>query len=372
MDYREKLARLRLIRSKKIGPVTFMALLRRFGNAVDAIDAIPELNQKSGIPTKIISSSAAEKELSEVEKIGGKLFVKGEDHYPEIFMNYDDTPGCLTILGHQHLLQKDSIGIVGSRNASANAKKLIEIISQQLSGRNYVITSGMARGIDAAVHRGAIQNGTIAIVAGGVDQIYPKENAKLYHDIVEMGVVMSEMPLGMLPTARLFPIRNRLISALSQGVVVAEANIGSGSLITARDAAERGVEVMAIPGSPLDPRAQGCNSLIREGAHLVQNSDDIINIVHRFNFSSKDASVLYNPVQKQPLQSNKDMLEARKIITKHLSFTPTEVDELIRQCHLSASMVQSVLLKMEFDGEIIRVFGNRVYRSLPDDFIKAP
>ena len=174
-----------------------------------------------------------------------------------------------------------------------------------------------------------------------------------------------------MPTTRMFPIRNRLISALSQGVVVAEANAGSGSLITARDAAERGVEVMAIPGSPLDPRAMGCNNLIRDGAHLVQNAEDIINIVSGFNFRSGLGPKLQIVQQNQLFEEMIDLDRARQIIHQHLSFTPTEVDELIRQCHLSPSVVQSVLLKMEFDGEVSRAFGNRVHRLLTGDMMKS-
>ena len=282
-------------------------------------------------------------------------------------MRFDDTPGCLTVKGHPHLLQKDSIAMVGSRNASANAQTLAEMLAQQISSRGFVITSGMARGIDAAAHRGALNNGTVAVLAGGINAIYPKENTKLYEMIVDLGVVISEMPFGTEPSSRMFPIRNRLISALSLGVVVVEANLGSGSLITARDAADRGLEVMAIPGSPLDPRAQGCNNLIRDGANLVQTADDIVDLLQRHQFQAKGDFDLKKTTQKQPLQTPEALLEAEKIITQHLSFTPTEVDELIRQCHLSASTVQSALLKMELDGSIKRVFGNRVYRVFSDD-----
>jgi len=367
MDHAEKIARLRLIRTKRLGPVTFTALLRRFGNGVDALAAIPELNRLSATPLKIATPQQVEEEINAAQSAGADIYVKGEDGYPDAFMRFDDTPGCLTVKGHPHLLQKDSIAMVGSRNASANAQTLAEMLAQQISSRGFVITSGMARGIDAAAHRGALNNGTVAVLAGGINAIYPKENTKLYEMIVDLGVVISEMPFGTEPSSRMFPIRNRLISALSLGVVVVEANLGSGSLITASDAADRGLEVMAIPGSPLDPRAQGCNNLIRDGANLVQTADDIVDLLQRHQFQAKGYFDLKKTTQKQPLQTPEALLEAEKIFTQHLSFTPTEVDELISQCHLSASTVQSALLKMELDGSIKRVFGNRVYRVFSDD-----
>lgn len=362
MQAQEKIARMRLIRSNKIGPATFSTLLNRFGSALDVIDAIPELSKKSGIHTTIVPASVVEDEIANVQKMGGYVFVKGEDGYPEIFMNYNDTPGCISVLGHPHLLDKASIAVIGSRNASANARTLTEMLTQQITTHGYVVTSGLARGIDAAAHRGALAGGTIAVVAGGVNQIYPKENTKLYNQIQEQGLILSEMPFGTLPTTRMFPIRNRLIAALSQGVVVAEANAGSGSLITARDAAERGVEVMAFPGSPLDPRAMGCNNLIRDGAHLVQNTEDIISIVSGFNFRDKKQSKIKINQQNHLFNVEDDLEKSCEIVIENLSFAPTEVDELIRQCHLSPSVVQSVLLKLEFDGVINRVAGNRVHR----------
>lgn len=195
-----------------------------------------------------------------------------------------------------------------------------------------------------------------------MNKIYPKENTRLYEHIKEQGLIISEMPLDTMPTTRMFPIRNRLIAALSQAVVVAEANAGSGSLITAKDAADRGVEVMAFPGSPLDPRSSGCNKLIKDGAHLVQNAEDIVSIVGSFNFRASTDSNINNDQQNHSVDLENQLKYAYQTVYENLSFTPTEVDELIRQCHLSSSVVQSVLLKMELDGEVARVFGNRVHR----------
>ena len=361
MQQIEKIARIQLIRSNKIGPVTFSTLLQRFGTAVDVIAAMPEINKRSGINAKIISAAEAEDEIAKVEALGGQIFAKGEEGYPEIFMNYLDTPGCISVFGHPHLLEKNSIAIVGSRNASANACSFTEMLAQQLTGHGFVITSGLARGIDASAHRGALAGGTIAVVAGGLNKIYPKENTRLYEQIKEQGVILSEMPIDTMPTTRMFPIRNRLIAALSQGVVVAEANAGSGSLITTKDAADREVEVMAFPGSPLDPRSSGCNKLIKDGAHLVQNAEDIVSIISSFNFRATQDELFGNNQQKQSVDLENHLKEAHQTVYENLSFTPTEVDELIRQCHLSPSVVQSVLLKMELDGEIARAFGNRVH-----------
>ena len=364
MDRHEKISRLRLIRSPKIGPVTFNALIRRFGTASDAIAAIPDLNKRSGIKSVLISQTQAEDEIANTEKIGAEIIVRGEHSYPSAFMRFEDAPGCITIRGHIHLCEKPGLAMVGSRNASANAITVAEKISMELTRHRFSIVSGLARGIDAASYRGALAEGTIAVIAGGIDQIYPKENAKLHEQIAEIGLIMTEMPFGLEPSARFFPIRNRLIASLSLGVLVVEANAASGSLITAKEAGDRGLEVMAIPGSPLDPRAKGCNDLIRDGAHLIQETSDIIAILNNPDLRSKDQSDFFDPVHYPPLQTHEELEDARKILTQYLSFTATEVDELIRQCHLSASVVQSVLLQMELDGEIVRVLGNKVYRVL--------
>ena len=356
----EKLARLRMIRTKTIGPVTFSILINRYGTAEAALDAIPELTRKSGIKTEIAPRASIEKEIEKAEAIGAKIVVKGDEDYPAPLMSFDDAPGCLTMLGHAHLGQKTSVAMVGSRNASINALAFAEDMARKLSAHNLVITSGLARGIDAACHRGSLEGGTIAVLAGGIDQIYPRENEQLYHQITETGLIITEMPFGMAATARLFPIRNRLIASISVGTIVVEASLRSGSLITARDAADRGRDVMAVPGNPMDERSTGCNSLIRDGANLVRNVDDVMEIIQHTELRMPPPEPVKPDIIIADKTSPCEIAEAREIIEAQLSFDATEVDELIRRCHLSASMVNIALLELELAGVVQRLYGNRV------------
>ncbi len=360
MKYEEKIARLRMIRTRNIGPVTFSILISRYGSAEAAIDALPNLTERSGIEANLTSIRDAEREILRAESLSAQIIVKGEDLYPKALLNFDDAPGCLTMLGHPHLIEKVSVAMVGSRNASANAVVFAENMAQELSQENICVVSGLARGIDTAAHRGALKGGTIAVTAGGIDHIYPKENTKLFHAIAEQGLIITEMPLGMTPTARLFPIRNRLIASISVATVVIEASLRSGSLITAKDANKRGRDVMAVPGSPLDPRSSGCNSLIKDGAILIQKTSDIIDQIRAPQFSAQAPSAIAGGIDTQPKITPDEMKLARDTITDLLSFQPTEVDELIRQCNLSASVVNIILLEMELAGDVKRSFGNRM------------
>ncbi len=360
MEYAEKIARLRMIRTRTIGPVTFSILLNRYGTAENALDALPDLTKRSGIKATLATKDSVEKEIEKTNAIGAEIVVRGEADYPVPFLAFDDAPGCLTMLGHSYLGHKPSIAMVGSRNASINALAFSEDLSSQLGQHEFVVTSGLARGIDAACHRGALTTGTIAVTAGGIDQIYPKENEKLFQRIASEGLIITEMPYGMAATARLFPIRNRLIASISIGTLVVEASLRSGSLITARDANERGRDVMAIPGNPMDERSSGCNSLIKDGAHLVRNVGDIIDILREPELHMTDKEI---PKPIEAINNHvsvDDVTKARKLITKQLSFDATEVDELIRRCHLSASVVNVALLEMELSGDVIRLFGNKV------------
>ena len=360
MKNTEKLARLRMIRTKTIGPVTFSILLNRYGTAETALEAIPELIRKSGIKTVIASTSSVEKEIEQAEAIGAKIIVKGEKNYPSLLLPFDDAPGCLTMLGHEHLGHKTSLAMVGSRNASINALAYGEDMAKKLSMRGVVITSGMARGIDAACHKGALENGTIAVLAGGIDQIYPRENGQLYHRIAETGLIITEMPFGMTATARLFPIRNRLIASVSIGTIVVEASLRSGSLITARDAADRGRDVMAIPGSPMDERSTGCNTLIRDGASLVRNIEDILEVIQNPELQIPPPKPVETDVVIHDKNNETEIAKVRQILEAQLSFDATEVDELIRRCHFSASVVNVALLELELGGIVRRLYGNKV------------
>jgi DNA processing protein len=268
----ERLAWLRLIRSENIGPVNFRRLLARFGTAEAAIAALPDLVRRGGRsrPIKLYPREAAESELSALETLGGRLIAVIEPDYPPALAALEDAPPVISALGDLGLLQRKSVAVVGARNASANGRRLARDLAAGLGTAGFVVTSGMARGIDAAAHVGALETGTVAVVAGGLDVVYPPENEALYGEILARGLLVSEMPPATVPQAGHFPRRNRLISGMSLGVLVVEAARRSGSLITARYALEQGREVLAVPGSPLDPRARGCNDLLRQGAVLVE------------------------------------------------------------------------------------------------------
>ncbi|MCP5382642.1 MAG: DNA-protecting protein DprA, partial [Kordiimonadaceae bacterium] len=276
-----------------------------------------------------------------------------------------DAPPVLMALGNTHLMSQKSIAIVGARNASAVGLKIAFSFAQKLGEAGYIISSGMARGIDAAAHHGALTSGTIAVLAGGVDVIYPRENCKLYENIKQNGLILSEMPFGTQPQARHFPRRNRIISGLSLGVLVVEAAHRSGTLITARLATEQGREVFAIPGSPLDPRSKGPNSLIRQGAQLTESVQDILDVLkymHERSMSEPqhDLFTTPDPAQQEDGELNQELGKVRNIIKEKLSHTAISIDELIRLTELDTSMIQTVLLELELAGEITRHAGNRV------------
>ncbi|MFT5540292.1 MAG: DNA processing protein, partial [Alphaproteobacteria bacterium] len=278
MNAAERLNRLRLIRSENVGPITFRQLMHRFGNAAAALDALPDLAKRGGAKRtiRLCSPGKAERELAALTQAGGQLIALGEASYPAPLAALPDAPPILSVRGDPQFLTQRIIAMVGARNGSANGVRFAEKLARDLGAAGFIIASGLARGLDAAAHRGALKSGTIAVVAGGVDVNYPRENTALYHDIVARGAVISEQPWGMQPTARHFPHRNRIVSGLALGTVVVEATLRSGSLITARLAGEQGREVLAVPGNPLDPRSQGTNGLIRDGATLIQGADDVL------------------------------------------------------------------------------------------------
>ncbi|MCG8493350.1 MAG: DNA-processing protein DprA [Sneathiellales bacterium] len=359
----EKLDWLRLIRSENVGPITFMQLLRRFGDAGSALDAIPELARKGGRkrPIRIFAKGAATRELEELAAYGGKMLALCEPDYPPLLKHIPDPPPLVSAKGHLALLKNDMIGVVGSRNASAVALNLTRNFSARLGEAGLVITSGLARGIDKAAHEASLATGTVAVVGGGLNVIYPKENTDLHHRIEESGCILAEQSLGVQPQARHFPRRNRLISGMALGILVMEATPKSGSLITARLAAEHGREVFAVPGSPMDPRASGTNSLIKNGAILAQNVEDILK-----ELSSLRSRPLSEPDQpplpfEQPMNIPESELEkARPKLLALLSPVPINIDELIRLSELPPALVLSLLLELELAGRIERHFGNRV------------
>jgi DNA processing protein len=261
----------------------------------------------------------------------------------------------LTVKGQIALLQKPSVALVGARNASANGRRFTEQIAAQLGARDYVVVSGLARGIDTAAHRGSLASGTVAVLAGGLDIIYPPENAELYEEIARTGLIVAEMAMGSQPTARLFPNRNRIISGLSLGVVVVEAARRSGSLITARLAADQGREVFAVPGSPLDPRAEGSNHLIREGAHLVTQASDVTDLLEGLpQRPIAEPEIESDLLDTRLMLSQDDIDQVRKRLWTLLGVEPVAIDELVRQCDASVNTVHAALVELELAGLILR------------------
>jgi DNA processing protein len=367
LDPQERLDWLRLARTETVGPVTFYALLRRFGSARAAIDALPRLSR----PVAATSRGEAEAELAAVDRLGAGLVCWGEPDYPPNLAALDDAPPVLTVLGNPELLQAAMVAVVGARNASANGRRIARELATGLGEEGVVVVSGMARGIDAAAHLGSLDTGSVAVVAGGADIVYPEENRGLYDALCERGVVVAELPLGTEPLARHFPRRNRIISGMARGVVVVEAAAKSGSLITARFALEQGREVFAVPGSPLDPRSRGCNDLLRNGATLTETAADILTqlgpLLQRETPPPRAMARQMQP--RLPLMAAAPSLPATpqipedaalELLIEKLSPTPVAVDELVRQCHLSAASIATLLLELELAGRIERHPGNLV------------
>lgn len=356
-------AKLRLARSQNIGPVTYAQLLARFGTADAALNAIPDLARRGGgRAPKLADLRNIEAEMTEVERLGARYIFLHEHPYPAALAQIQTAPPALIVKGDVTLLNKPLIAIVGARNASAAARRFARELAFKLGGEGYVVVSGLARGIDTAGHNGALESGTIAVIAGGIDVFYPPENEALQRDIAERGVLIAEQPPGSEPKARHFPYRNRIIAGLGMGTIVVEAAPKSGSLITARQANEFGRDVMAVPGSPLDPRAQGCNQLIRDGATLIQNVEDVLTAMQPFDVPKIQApEESYTPEPVSPDVNPRQ----RQTVTELLGPVPVSVDELIRESGVSPSAVQTVLLELELAGRLDRHAGGRVSISDP-------
>ena len=359
---KERLDRLRLIRSENVGPVTFRALLRRFGSARAAIEALPELARRGGrsAPLRVCPAAQAEQELSAADRIGARLLAADEADYPEALAAIYDAPPLLYLRGDAALLRRNAVAIVGARNASANGRRLAEDVAREVGAAGFVVVSGLARGIDHAAHRGSLDSGTIAVVAGGIDIAYPPDNEELQREIARRGLILAEMPPGVVPQAKHFPRRNRLISGLSLGVLVVEAALQSGSLITARMALEQGRDVLAVPGSPLDPRCRGTNNLLRQGAILAEGAADVLAALAGMSGDLRPPSSLQNGHQLSEISQDYPDDVAFGAVVELLGPDPVMVDELVRQCHLSAPAVRAVLLELELAGRLERHPGNRV------------
>ncbi len=371
------LDRLRLARTEGVGPVTYRRLMAQFATASDAIAALPDLARGGGraASPNIATERDAAREMARVDKLGGRMvFVGGED-YPPMMALLPDPPPVLSVLGDVTALHGRAVGVVGARNASANGCRMAEALGADLAARGLIVVSGMARGIDAAAHAGALHVGlTVAATAGGLDQPYPPEHKELQARIAERGCVVTEAPFGTAPQSRHFPRRNRIIAGLSLGLVVVEAALRSGSLITARLAQDASREIFAVPGSPLDPRCRGTNDLIRQGAHLTESAEDVL---ANLPDDPRRAGIARNPLfardvaegfaeeldlWDEPPEADYDLAEAQRRLLGLLSPSPTELDELVRRSALPAPAVMAALTRLELALQVEFVPGARVVK----------
>lgn len=363
----QRLEWLMLIRSENVGPATFRDLLNHFGSASAALQALPELAKRGGVASriKITSRSDAERELEAAAIAGARFTGLGEEDYPAVLRTLDQAPPLVCVKGDTAIAAQSPIAIVGSRNASISGMKLASRFASALGQAGCTIVSGLARGIDATAHAASLNTGTVAVFAGGLDCPFPPENKQLAKDITaEGGLLVSEMPMGWKPRGRDFPRRNRIIAGMSLGVLVIEAAKRSGSLITARLANEMGRQVFAVPGSPLDPRADGTNHLIKQGAALVTGHEDILEAITPSDgqitlmFENRNGPA---PIAGDPAGSPYSGEEPdRARIVESLGPAPVEIDDLIRFSGASPSQVQLVLLELDLAGRLERHAGNRV------------
>lgn len=369
----ERLAALRLARSAEIGPITFRNLIERFGSASIAIGELPLLSARGGRAAQIRLANAGqiEREYDAARAYGAEMLIIGEPGYPPLLGQCEGAPSVIFMRGALQSLAMPTVAIVGARNASANGRKMAEALAAGLGARGFAIVSGLARGIDAAAHRGALKTGTLAVIAGGIDQIYPEEHTELYDWICETGLIISEMPFGHVARAQDFPRRNRVIAGLARGTVVVEAAERSGSLITARLAGEMGREVFAVPGSPLDARCRGTNGLIKDGATLVENVEDVLANLPQHSepmMARAPQSVLrFDPLPVARPTGAKpaapiDAASLANTLMSLLGPSPTSIDELVRQTEASAADVQTALFDLEIEGLILRLPGQMVSR----------
>lgn len=367
---RQRLNWLRLIRSDNVGPATFRDLINHFGSAETAISQIPELSRRGGSARaiRVASIDEAERELEAAQRIGAQFVGIGEPDYPPALRRIDGAPPLIAAIGDLALATQVAVGMVGARNASVSGAKMAARMARELGAAGYGVVSGLARGIDAAAHRASLENGTIAAMAGGLDQPYPPENLELYQHICEgAGLAISEMPMGWEPRARDFPRRNRLIAGVGLGLVVIEAAQRSGSLITARRAADFGRLVFAVPGSPLDPRAAGTNALLKEGAIVTTSSRDVIDaLAPSSRIFSDDEPFMEEPGDDDAAPYAEPGDDDRARVIEALGPSPAEIDDVIRHTGVAAATVYLVLLELDLAGRLHRHPGGMVSLSLDD------
>ena len=364
----EKMRWLHLSQMPSVGPRTFFGLLKKFGTPEEALRRLPALSKPSGDPAPVPTFSSISALYEAYGKAGAHLIAYPEPLYPELLRHIPDPPPLISVFGDLSLLSRPMIAIVGARNGSASGKLLAERFAKCLSEAGFIIVSGLARGIDTSVHQGALKGGTAAILAGGIDQVYPPENRQLYQQIKQTGLIISEAPMGCPPRAELFPRRNRIISGLSYGVLVVEATLKSGSLITARGANMQNRDVFAIPGSPLDPRASGPNALIKEGAILVQRPEEILEFYAEKVFPNPPLPPLEDPLpfhaqsfegQTPPNPPPDDLL---KRVLEALSPNPISTEFIASSLNISYPLISGALVELEMAGYLDRHSGNRVSR----------
>jgi DNA processing protein len=360
LDDRQRLDWLRLARSENVGPITFRALVNRYGGAGAALEALPELSARGGLKRSIrlYSEAEAEAEIEMATRLGARLIALGEPCYPMPLSHIETAPPLLYVIGDPGVFTRPMVALVGARNCSAAGRRLAERIAGGLAAEGLVVVSGLARGIDAAAHVASMASGTVAVLAGGHAHIYPEEHVDLAREIAGHGALVSEMPPDWVPRGKDFPRRNRIISGLARGVVVVEAAARSGSLITARRALDHGREVFAVPGSPLDPRSEGANRLIREGATLTRSAEDVLEVLRPTLERSTRPPAMEEPMPdpdtpEAPVDAHGRLLEA-------LGPSPVEIDELARHTGLSVAVVMQVLIELELAGRLERHPGQRV------------
>jgi len=367
----DRLSWLRLIRSHRVGATTFLRLMAEHGTAGAALEALPAIARHAGVDSySPYPADAARRELDTGRRKGAQLLCLGEADYPAALAALSDPPPVLWVQGRNAaLLHRPAIALVGARNASSLGLRMARKLAEGLGHHGLVVVSGLARGVDTAAHGASLRTGTIAVMAGGVDVIYPPENAALAAAIADQGLKVSEQPFGLQPQARHFPRRNRLISGLARGVLVVEAGEGSGSLITAQDALDQGREVLAVPGHPLDARAAGCNRLIREGARLVRDVADVLEALNEDMTAGPAESPRPSavaPVRKSaaaPAPQPVDTLTLHKRILDCLGAAPVAEDQLLRDLGLPAAAVAPALLFLELDGRVLRQPGGLLART---------
>ena len=362
---------LRLMMSENVGPATFRMLIERYGSAGDALEALPELSARGGLRRRIriYAEDRAEAHLARTASLSARFVALGEADYPSLLQHIDDAPPMICIKGTADILSRPCFAIVGARNASAPGRKLARTVARDLTRAGLTIVSGLARGVDTAAHEASVDTATAAVLAGGIDTIYPPENEDLHRAIGERGLLVSEHPPGTRPQAQNFPRRNRVISGMSYGTLIVEAAKRSGSLITARMALEQNREVFAVPGSPLDPRAEGTNQLIRDGAILARSADDILEAIAPIldQTAGGRAPHLSEPAPDRTPSSNADPSpDARARLLELLGPSPTDIDDLIRESGIGAGTVLTLLLELELAGSVERLPGQKVALSTSD------